>query len=227
MGKVIVIGSQKGGVGKTTTTLNLAYSLYSMGKKVLAIDFDSQANLTTCYGVENTNELEYTIGHLMMEWKDDGFKEHQEERDPVDVRISEKCETIENKLLKQIYAMFDKERFIDLIMNFVVFDKGIKKVCRYNQYFGIKRTEQRLNNLRTDLHNPNRDQNKPLGGILWHTQGSGKTLTMLIPFRQPASIMKYSSRWDLRSVRSYRPILQTRVNCARIPSVMKMILRHS
>lgn len=66
MGKVIVIGSQKGGVGKTTTTLNLAYSLHSMGKKVLTIDFDSQANLTTCYGVENTNELEDTIGHLMM-----------------------------------------------------------------------------------------------------------------------------------------------------------------
>lgn len=62
-----------------------------------------------------------------MEWKDDGFKEHEEERDSVDVRISKTCEGIENKLLKQIYAMFDKERFIDLIMNFVVFDKGIKK----------------------------------------------------------------------------------------------------
>lgn len=66
MGKTIVIGSQKGGVSKTTTTLNLAHSLQQMGKKVLTVDFDSQANLTTCYGVEDTCSLEYTIGHLMM-----------------------------------------------------------------------------------------------------------------------------------------------------------------
>lgn len=66
MGKIIVIGSWKGGVGKTTITLNLAYALSKMGKKVLTVDFDSQANLTTCYGVENTGELDYTIGHLMM-----------------------------------------------------------------------------------------------------------------------------------------------------------------
>lgn len=61
-----MIGSQKGGVGKTTTTLNLAYSLQKMGKKMLTVDFDSQANLTTCFGIENTGELEHTIGHLMM-----------------------------------------------------------------------------------------------------------------------------------------------------------------
>lgn len=66
MGKIFMIGSQKGGVGKTTTTLNLAYSLQKMGKKVLAVDFDSQANLTTCFGIENMGELENTIGHLIM-----------------------------------------------------------------------------------------------------------------------------------------------------------------
>lgn len=41
MNKIIVIGSQKGGVGKTTTTFNLAYVLSRMGKRVLAVDFDS------------------------------------------------------------------------------------------------------------------------------------------------------------------------------------------
>lgn len=66
MSKIIVIGSQKGGVGKTTTTFNLAYILSKLGKRVLAVDFDSQANLTTCYGIEKTDELEYTIGHMMM-----------------------------------------------------------------------------------------------------------------------------------------------------------------
>ena len=48
-------------MGKTTTTLNLAYALNKMGKKVLTVDFDSQANLTTCYGVENTGELDYIL----------------------------------------------------------------------------------------------------------------------------------------------------------------------
>lgn len=111
------------------------------------------------YGTVLTEEKYY------MEWKPDGFHENEEERDPEDIRIMAYCANIENLLLRQLYQMFDKKRFIDLIENFVIFDKGRKKVCRYNQYYGIKRTQRRLARQR--------------GGIIWHTQGSGKTLTMV------------------------------------------------
>lgn len=66
MGKIMMIGALKGGTGKTCTTYNLAYSLQKLGKKVLAVDFDSQANMTTCFGVEDTLALDVTIGSLMM-----------------------------------------------------------------------------------------------------------------------------------------------------------------
>lgn len=66
MGKILLVGATKGGVGKTTSSYNLAYSLASMGKKVLAVDFDSQANLTSCFGIEDASSLPITIGHLML-----------------------------------------------------------------------------------------------------------------------------------------------------------------
>ena len=67
MGKICMIGSMKGGVAKTVTTFNLAYSLKKCGKKVLAVDFDSQANLSTCFGIEDVTEVPVTIGDLMMD----------------------------------------------------------------------------------------------------------------------------------------------------------------
>ena len=65
-GRIIMCGSFKGGVGKTASSWNLAYSLAEMGKRVLAVDFDSQANLTTCFGIEDPAAVPVTIGHLMM-----------------------------------------------------------------------------------------------------------------------------------------------------------------
>ena len=66
---------------------------------------------------------------------------------------------------KHITLLCEKERFLEIIHDFVVFDKGVKKLCRPNQYFGIKAAQT---NVKTKQ-----------GGILWHTQGSGKSLTMV------------------------------------------------
>ncbi|MCR5090393.1 MAG: HsdR family type I site-specific deoxyribonuclease, partial [Oscillospiraceae bacterium] len=112
------------------------------------------------YGTILTPEKKY------LEWKEDGFEHQLDEVSLNDLDIAEACAGLEEKLDRQLYAMFQKNRFLDLIHNFVIFDKGREKVCRYNQYYAIKRAQNRITRARK-------------GGIIWHTQGSGKSLTMV------------------------------------------------
>lgn len=76
----------------------------------------------------------------------------------------EKCD-IKNKLDKYLYCLCQKERLLEIIHDFIVYDGGTKKICRHNQFFGVKAAQDSLR--------------KREGGIIWHTQGSGKSLTMI------------------------------------------------
>ena len=65
MGRIIAVANQKGGVGKTTTSINLSSCLAALGQKVLAIDMDPQGNMTSGLGIDK-NGVEYTVYDLIL-----------------------------------------------------------------------------------------------------------------------------------------------------------------
>lgn len=67
---------------------------------------------------------------------------------------------------RDIISLFEKEKFLELIKDFIIFEAGKKKICRYQQYFAVKAMLERIKH----------DQK---GGVVWHTQGSGKSITMV------------------------------------------------
>lgn len=95
-----------------------------------------------------------------IEWKED-----EKATDTLSQFIQVQSESEGYKMDRHLIGICQKERLIDIIYNFIVFDSGVKKMCRHNQYFGVLAARQRIN--------------AKEGGIIWHTQGSGKSLTMV------------------------------------------------
>ena len=95
------------------------------------------------YGVIGTPETHY------LQWNE----EEEEKSAP------------KNRLDRHLFLLCGKTRLLEITRDFMVFDRGVKKVCRHHQYMGVKKAQERLNNRE--------------GGIIWHTQGSGKSLTMV------------------------------------------------
>jgi type I restriction enzyme R subunit len=116
------------------------------------------------YGTIETSEKYY------LNWK--------EENPNYDLKIDDKdkkylsslecgCngEAITGALDCDVIRFLNKKRLLEIIHDFIVYDSGVKKTCRQNQYFGIKKAQEYIA--------------KRKGGIIWHTQGSGKSLTMV------------------------------------------------
>lgn len=69
--KVIAVTNQKGGVGKTTTTENVAIGLARNGSNVLIVDFDPQGDLTSCLGWKNNDSLEHSVSSMLDDYIND------------------------------------------------------------------------------------------------------------------------------------------------------------
>lgn len=111
------------------------------------------------YGTVETSEKYY------LEWKEDGG-------------------VGDYKLDRHLSLMCEKHRLLELIHDFIVFDAGVKKTCRQNQYFGIKEAQDYIR--------------RRQGGIIWHTQGSGKSLTMV-----------WLTKWIRENVKDSRVLIIT------------------
>ena len=132
------------------------------------------------YGAIGTKEKYY------LKWK-----EVNEENNPNDKHLLELTQpirqlaaTVEHRLDKNIIEMLNKKRFLELIHDNIVFDRGIKKLSRPNQYFGVKAAQGHIK--------------KREGGIIWHTQGSGKSLTMV-----------WLTKWIRKNIKNARVLVIT------------------
>ena len=109
----------------------------------------------------------FATTHLIMAGNDTEGLRYATTETPEDYYLTWKEPGLEGegRLDRQLLQLCEKQRLLEIIHDYIVFDSGIKKICRHNQYFGVKAAQASAKR---------RD-----GGIIWHTQGSGKSLTMV------------------------------------------------
>ena len=106
-----------------------------------------------------------TGSDYFVEWREDDIEWQNE--------VCKKCSP-DGSILEQdkvAASMLSKHRLLDLVQNFILFDNNIKKIAWHQQYFAINKSMDRING---------KDGSTSKGGVIWHTQGSGKSLTMVM-----------------------------------------------
>lgn len=131
------------------------------------------------YGTTGTTEKYY------LEWKEEN-PEFNPKTDTKENKFLPNtiCDGASGRLDCDIIRFLNKQRIFELLHDFILFDNGIKKTCRQNQYFGIKAAQKHIA--------------KREGGIIWHTQGSGKSLTMV-----------WLAKWIRENVKNSRVLIIT------------------
>ncbi|MCF6207529.1 MAG: HsdR family type I site-specific deoxyribonuclease, partial [Sulfurovum sp.] len=131
------------------------------------------------YGTIETPERYY------LEWKEENPDyDHNRKNNIPRTLPRENCKKANNILDCDIYRLLNKERLLEIIHDFIIFDAGIKKVPRHNQYFAVKAAQKSIKARE--------------GGIIWHTQGSGKSL-----------IMVWLAKWIIENISDSRVLIIT------------------
>ena len=131
------------------------------------------------YGTIETPERYY------LKWKEENPDYDHNKKTTIPRALpQDKCEVSKNILDCDIYRLINKERVLEIIHDFVIFDAGVKKVPRHNQYFAVKAAQKSVK--------------KREGGIIWHTQGSGKSL-----------IMVWLAKWIIENISDSRVLIVT------------------
>jgi type I restriction enzyme R subunit len=117
----------------------------------------------------NSNEARYGTTGTPLKfyslWKEE---ERQKAKDSLRSIITDREIT---SLDETLFSLLKPERFLRLVQHYILFDKKVKKISRYQQFFGIEKTLKRVEKITDGIR---------AGGLIWHTQGSGKSLTMVM-----------------------------------------------
>lgn len=117
----------------------------------------------------NPNKVVYgtcgTTADYFVEWREDDVDWQKQ--------ICQNCSP-DGQILEQdriTASLLDKKRLLTLIHDYILYDSNIKKICRHQQFFAVENAVKRING---------EDNKGTTGGVIWHTQGSGKSLTMVM-----------------------------------------------